>query len=85
MDYNEAKRSICQLLSEYVTVEKSDEYDCYDWEFDNKKAETDLTEMYGEDVAIVLIEMYSDDDLTWQLAHEGQRDRYYYEYEESED
>ncbi len=85
MKYEEAKRSVCKLLSEYATLSKSDEYDCYDWDFDSKKAKADLTQMYGEDVAVVLIEMFADDDLTSEFAHEGQRDRYFYEYEEYED
>jgi len=85
MDFSEAKRSVCKLLSEYVTVSKSDEYDCYDWDFDNEKAKADLTNIYGEDVAIVLIEMFSDDDLTWELASARQRDYDCNEYEEMED
>jgi|SaaInl74LU_5_DNA_1037368.scaffolds.fasta_scaffold201777_1 hypothetical protein len=85
MDFSEAKRSVCKMLSEYVTVSKSDEYDCYDWDFDSKKAKFDLTKMYGEDVAVVLIESFSDDDLTWELAHERQRDYDCNEYVEMED
>jgi hypothetical protein len=31
MKYEEAKRSGCKLLSEYVTVSKFDDYDCNEY------------------------------------------------------
>lgn len=68
MEYEKAESEICKLLSVYVKLEKSEETGRFSWVFDEKKAKSDLTELYSEAVAVVLIHFFSDKNDTWDFA-----------------